>query len=63
MHNVLARWGVPILAGLLLLNIAAAVAAGSRWNWLTVAFLAPMLALNLWWWGRTGGEPRDPHQR
>ena len=52
MHTVLARWGVPMLAGVLLLNVAAAVTAGAWWNWLTVAVLALVLALNLWWRGR-----------
>lgn len=46
------RAALLILTGMLLFNIAVAVAAGSRWNWLAVAFVALMLALNLWWRGR-----------
>jgi hypothetical protein len=36
-----------ILAGLLLLNLVTAIAAGGRANWLAVAFVALLLALML----------------
>ena len=36
-----------ILAGLLLLNLAIAIAEGGRWQWLVVALLALTLALDL----------------
>ena len=44
-----------LLAGMFLLNVANAIANGGRGNWLTVAMLAIILALSLWWQGRTSG--------
>ncbi len=52
-----------VLAGVLLLNIAAVIAAGSRWNWLAVAFVVLVLALNLRRQRRVDQEPKDPHQQ
>jgi hypothetical protein len=37
-----------ILAGLLLFNLAEAIAIGGRGNWIMVAFLALLLALTIW---------------
>ena len=49
MRRQLDRAAMSILTGMLLFNLAVAVAAGSRWSWLAVAFVALVLALNLWW--------------
>ena len=37
-----------VLAGLLVFNLVDAIINGGRWNWLTVAFLALLLALMVW---------------
>ena len=46
-----------ILAGLLLFNLADAIANGGRANWIVVAVMALVLALTLWL-----RRPRDGHE-
>jgi hypothetical protein len=60
MFGRIARLFPFIMAGLLLLNLLTAMAEGSRANWLAVAFVAVVLALILWWRGRTVGAEHRP---
>jgi hypothetical protein len=60
MFGRIARLFPFIMAGLLLLNLLTAIAEGSRGNWLAVAFIAILLAVMLWWRGRTAGTARPP---
>ena len=48
-----------IMAGLLLVNLVTAIADGTRANWLSVAFVAGLLALLLWRRARAAGT--EPH--
>jgi hypothetical protein len=49
-----------IMAGLLLLSLVTAIANGTQANWLTVAFVAVLLAVMLWRRGRVAGTERHP---
>jgi hypothetical protein len=60
LFDQIARLFPFVMAGLLLLNLLTAIADGSRANWLTVAFIAMLLALMLWWRGRAVGAERHP---
>jgi hypothetical protein len=46
-----------IMAGLFLLSLLTVLANGSQANWLTVAFVAVLLALMLWRSDRQGSAP------
>ena len=52
-----------VLAGILLFDIAIAIANGGRENWIRVAAVALAFALILWLRRRTDHEPKDPQQR
>ena len=60
MLHQIARLFPFIMAGLLLFNLLTALADGSRANWLSVAFIAVLLALMLWRRGRAVGTERHP---
>ena len=52
-----------ILAGLLVFNLVEDIINGGRANWITVAVMALVLALTLWWRRRAAQGPKDPPQR
>ncbi|MDQ3448941.1 MAG: hypothetical protein M3432_07170 [Chloroflexota bacterium] len=50
-----------LLAGLLLFNLAKAIADSTRGNWISVGVMALALAIILWRRARTAGQDDPPH--